>query len=132
MTILASYDHTAAVAALLATAGYPVGLNQAPTNAAPYFVLYPISSGPPDGPLADPDADWFLQYQVTSVGVGPEQAAGLADLARATLQGSPVIVSGRSVWRMEALQTGVADRDDSYQPPLHYMTETFQLGTTPT
>lgn len=128
---LSTYDHTEAIRTLLATAGYPVGLNQAPDASPPYFVLYPINSPEHGGSLADPDADWALQYQVTTVAVGPEQALDLADLARATLQGTPLAVTGRSIWRVEAEAVAQLLRDDTLQPPLHYCADTFTVRTTP-
>lgn len=132
MTDLSVYAHTEAVRARLAATGYPVGLNQAPGGvAAPYYVLYPLVAAGPDGPLADPDADWVLPYQITSVGVGPEQAQGLADLARATLQGTPLTVSGRSIWRVAINQLGVIARDDAFQPPLHFTADTVEVQSTP-
>lgn len=132
MSDLSLYDHTEAVRARLASTGYPVGVAQAPKGqAAPYFVVYPLAAGEPDGSLADPDADWQLPFQVTSVGVGPEQAQGLSDLARATLQATPLTVSGRGIWRVAIQSVGAVDRDDAFQPPLHFTADTVTLQTTP-
>lgn len=132
MSDLALYDHTEALKARLATTGYTVGVNQAPPDtAAPYLVLYPLPSPDPDGSLTDPDADWFLQYQVTSVAVGPEQAQGMSDLVRATVVASPLVVAGRSVWRIRLASAGQMGRDDSFQPPLHFLADTLELQTSP-
>lgn len=132
MTDISTLDHSQALKARLETTGYPVGFGQAPLGvSAPYFVLYPITSGPPDGDLADPDSLWELLYQITCVGVGMEQAQDLGDLARATLAASPLTVAGRSVWRVALLSTGEAVRDDTMQPPLWMQAETVGVQTAP-
>lgn len=126
--------HTAAMKAKLETNAdaLPVGVGAAPLGvAAPYYVLHLLPSGEHDGPLDDPDADWQLEYQVVSVGVGEEQAEGYADLARVTLQGTPLVVSGRDIWRVEATSLGGVARDDGFQPPLFFVPEVYQVGTTP-
>lgn len=132
MTDLSTYPHTTALVTRLETTGYQVGKSQAPAGTpAPYYVLYPIPSSAVDGPLDDPDADWVLLYQITSVGVGPEQAEGLSDLARATLAATPLTVAGRSIWRVRIMQVGRVDRDDSFQPPLFFTADTIGVATTP-
>ncbi len=132
MTDLNTHDHTEALRAALAGTGYPVGVYQAPADtAAPYYVLYPLPSPDPDGPLDDPDSIWQLQYQVTSVAVGPEQAQGMSDLGRATLAAATLTVTGRSIWRLAILEVGQASRDDSLQPPLYLTADTYGLQTTP-
>lgn len=131
MTDLATLDHTDALIALLATAGYPVGNAKGPDVPAPYYVVYRLPSGEPDGDLADPDADWFIPYQVTTVGVGPQQAEDLSDLARATLQGTALTVAGRSIWRVEVTGLGQVLRDDAYQPPLWFVPDTLTVQTSP-
>jgi hypothetical protein len=131
MTDLATVIHTDALIALLATTGYPVGNAEAPDAAAPYYVVYRLSALEVDGPLDDPDADWLLPYQVTTVGVGPQQAEDLSDLARATLQGSPLTVAGRSIWRVAVVGMGQVARDDAYQPPLWFVPDTVEVQTAP-
>lgn len=133
MTDLSTFDHTDALKTILdAIPSTNTGLVEAPVDTTrPYYVLFPLTSPGHDGPLNDPDSDRELIYQVTTVGDGPEMAQDFADIARAALQGATVSVAGRSVWRVEADSTGGVERDDSFQPPLFYVPETFSLVTVP-
>lgn len=133
MTTPQLYPHTAALHVVLDAGSYTVGLNEAPAGvAAPYAVLYQLPAVNSDGPLNDPDADWQLPYQVTSVGVGPEQAQGVADYLRGLVDAAGFLtVAGRSLWLARWTRLGAPQRDDTVQPPLHYVTEDLLLTTTP-
>lgn len=133
MTDLSTHDHTEALRAKLAanSASIPVGVGKPPQDAAPYYVLYRLPTSEVDGDLGDPDADWLLLYQVTTVGVGPEQAEDLSDLARATLQGTPLAVAGRSIWRVAIASLGQLVRDDGVQPPVWMVPDTVEVQTVP-
>lgn len=132
MTTPAIYPHTKAVYDVLAAGTEPIGLNQAPKGGPPYGVLYQLPAVEADGPLNNPEADWLLQYQLTSVAIGPEQAQGTADYLRALIDAAGfLVVAGRSTWLPQWTRLGAPLRDDTVQPPLHFVTEDFQLGTTP-
>ncbi len=132
MTDLSTLDHMAALITRLETLGHEVGFNQAPAaTARPYLVLYPINSPDHDGTLGDPDRWHTLQFQVTVVGDGPEQAMDVADDTDAVLKGTPLSVAGRSIWRIERDAVGDLRRDDNVQPPLHYCTPSYSMTTTP-
>lgn len=72
----------------------PVFLSRPPrTSNPPYAVLHSLP-GTADGSISDQSL-YFGTYQVTSVGTGPEQAAGIADAVRQALVMATPTVTGR-------------------------------------
>lgn len=99
---------------------------------APYTVVYLIAGGTVDGTLADPDDDSDLVIQLTSVGIGAEQALRTSDLGRAAMVGHRFVVSGRRCQpcRLRAASDG-ARRDPDLTPPLFYCVDRYTVPTFP-
>lgn len=89
--------------------------------------------GEPSGSLGDRHSDLQIEFQVTAVGEGPEQALYIADAARAALLATPPpAVAGRSV--MPLWQAGPpqpVQRDDAVQPALWIATAQYVIKSTP-
>lgn len=88
-----------AVTAALAAASPPVPVfmlraTRGATITAPYVFIQPLG-GSSDGSLRD-QSDHVARYQITYVGQGSEQSAGLADTVRAALVMTFLTVAGRS------------------------------------
>jgi hypothetical protein len=70
---------------------FPVTFNRVPDNAhelQTYAVLTPIDSGETHGPpLAAPDADASLEYDITAVGQDDRQVSWVADQVRRVMLG---------------------------------------------
>ncbi len=128
----AAADHAAAVVAVLAGTGRPVGDASAPAGLPPYCIVYDIAGGDLDGPLGDPYADVDWPFQVTCVGRLADEARRMADKVRVALD-APVTVAGRAVRVVPDGGLGPVARDDETAgPPLWYCTPRFRLYTTPT
>jgi hypothetical protein len=90
------------------------------------------SPGEVSGPLGDRFADIQIDFQVTAVGTGPEQAQTYADAARAALlTDTPPAVAGRAVWRLWQLAAQPVVRDDTVQPPLWIATAQYAIKSNP-
>ncbi|MGI8426217.1 MAG: hypothetical protein ACR2M4_06395 [Actinomycetota bacterium] len=98
-TILDRREFTANLRTALATAtGRPIGNHVAPDPPAganspsvPYGILYAVGGGGFGGPeFASPTADAAVVYQVTSIGIRPDQVEWLADRVRKTILGRDV------------------------------------------
>lgn len=92
------------------------------------------SPGEASGPLGDRFADIQVDFQVTAVGTGPEQAQAYADAARAALlTDAPPAVAGRYVWRLWQLPGGAQPvvRDDTVNPPLWIATCQYAIKSNP-
>lgn len=96
----------------------------------PYMILYPLS-GQFDGTIAAGSDDAEIDYQVTCVGETRVQAEWCADQAIAALVEQSVVIVGRSIMRIELVDTGTARRDDSVLPSVFFATPRFSLYTTP-
>lgn len=90
------------------------------------------SPGQPSGPLGDRFADLQLDFQVTAVGTGPEQAQYIADAVRtALLAVPPPAVTGRAVWPLWQTASQPVARDDTVQPPLWIATAQYAIKSNP-
>ena len=91
--------------------------------------------GPPgdvSGPLGDRFADLQLDFQVTAVGTGPDQALYIADAARAALLATPPpAVAGRAVWPLWQTAAQLVQRDDTVQPALYIATAQYVMKSNP-
>ena len=144
MTIASLRSHTdAVVAALDAVTGIEVGDGVAPaaggwagtpgeSTFAGYVIVYPLGSTL-DGPLAAPDADAELTWQLTCVGATRQQCEWVVDAALGALVGAALTVTGRAtVDRIRLVDgTGGTRRDDTTQPPVFIATPHVTVTTTP-
>lgn len=88
--------------------------------------------GQVSGSLGDRYADIQLDFQVTAVGTGPEQAQDYADAARrALLAVPPPAVAGRAVWPLWQTAAQPAVRDDTVNPPLWIATAQYVIKSNP-
>lgn len=102
-----------------------IGLNP------PYVVLY-SDPGTPEGTLGDRYRDLLVEFQVTCVGSGPEQALDVAGKVRAVLLTQQPAISGRTVQPLWQEPSGEpVRRDDDVSPPLFYLPLIFQMRTEP-
>lgn len=123
--------HTDAILAVLEAAGYRVGDGQAPeANALPYAVLYPLAAST-NGTLANADEDLAYECQVTIIGETRPQVEALADKIRDTMLNTPLVIAGRSVFRIQPVY-GEVRRDDDEQPPLFFVPDRYLIWTVPT
>jgi hypothetical protein len=103
----------------------------APTGTPPYGVLY-VREVTAEGWLGDRYRDLLVEFQVTCVGTGPEQAMDVADRSRAVLLTQTPAVAGRVVQPLWQEPTGEPLlRDDDVTPPLYYLPLIFQMRTEP-
>jgi hypothetical protein len=73
-----------------------------------------------------------LEFQLSAVGTGPEQATWIADKARAVLLPAALAVTGRQVWRIHPVQAPPDPiRDDDVQPPLWVMPVRYTVRSGP-
>jgi len=106
---------------VIALTNRPCGVVDIPNDAEkPYFVLYPIASGGPEGSMADENDMRNFLFQLTSVGEGWEQCSYWADriasspaALRSALSGAKAIFVGidqyGSVTREDAVTYNRAD-----------------------
>ena len=88
--------------------------------------------GEVSGSLGDRFADLQLDFQVTAVGSGPEEAQYIADAARAALLATPPpAVAGRAVWPLWQTAAQPVQRDDTVQPPLYIATAQYVIKSNP-
>lgn len=131
--------HSDAVVAALTAAGLLVGRGKQPAGSGwqgtpgnsqfkAYAVLYP-SPGIPDGNLADPNEYLDYTFQLTCVAATQDGAEAVSDIAKATLVGARLNVSGRSSYPVYLVADPVTQRDDAVSPPLHYCTPQFRVRT---
>jgi hypothetical protein len=127
-------DHATAVQVLLdaqlpASVGVAIGSGVGLT--APYAVVYP-DPGTPEGSLGDRYRDLLVEFQVTCVGAGPQQAMDVAGRVRTVLLTQLPVISGRVVQPLWQEPTGERlRRDDDVSPPLWYLPLIFQMRTEP-
>jgi hypothetical protein len=108
-----------------------VGDAQAPTGAPPYVVVYPIAGGRTSGPLAAPNDDAEMVFQVTCVGVSREQAEWLENKVQTGLLGiGTITVTGRSTPRIALDSFGGILRDDTTSQPLFMAVPRFRVYST--
>jgi hypothetical protein len=138
MPIVAGTVDAALLTRLRTGSGKQIGDGRSPypqgsTPAYPYGVMYPIPSGPRDGPLADPHADLTLVYQVTCIGQQREQARWLADrIINDLLYGAALVIVGAKVTFVELEVNPGVERDDTTGgPPLYVATPRFRFSFTP-
>ncbi|GIH70342.1 hypothetical protein [Sphaerimonospora thailandensis] len=112
--------------------GCPVYLAGAPRDAPEkYAVLYPDTGAESqvDRTLADTGPN-DLRYQITSVGVGPEQALWVADRTNGTLLTTAPVVAGRRV--RKAIREGSQPmRRDDDSTGLYYATAQYLTRSDP-
>lgn len=127
-------DHAVAVQTLLDAqlpAAVGVGLGSAVGLTAPYAVIYP-DPGTPEGSIGDRYEDLLVEFQVTCVGTGPQQAMDVVGRVRAILLGQLPTITGRFVQPLWQEPTGERlRRDDDVSPPLYYLPLIFQMRTEP-
>lgn len=87
--------------------------------------------GQVSGSLGDRFADIQIDFQVTAVGNGPEQALAIADVVRATLLGTRPTIAGRAVWPLWQTGSQPDQRDDTVQPPLFIATAQYAIKSNP-
>lgn len=132
----------AAITTLTAALTVSVGDQQTPANPSPefpYAVVYLIPDADRSGPMNDGQADVTHNIQVTSVGVTREQAQSLADDVNVAMRDetappnpvSNLVIAGRDVELVEIVLDGSVERDDSFQPPVFYAVQIFDIMTTP-
>lgn len=130
MTIASAYDHSLGILSLLTGAGLTAFLSRAPdTTFAPYVVLH-ADAGEYDkieGALANPLDTFRLPFQVTAVGIGPEQALSLADKVLAALVYVVPTVTGRVCRPIVPLSAQPIQRDDYVPIPVYVATAQFEL-----
>jgi hypothetical protein len=86
----------------------------------------------PEGSLGDRHRDLLIEFQVTCVGTGPEQAQWVADRVRLVLLTQVPTVAGRTVQPLWQVPTGERVRPDfDLDPPLYYLPVIFQMRTEP-
>ncbi|MGI5161392.1 hypothetical protein [Microbispora sp. CA-102843] len=110
----------------------PVYLAGAPRDApAKYAVLYPDTGveSQVDRTLADTMPN-DLRYQVTSVGVGPEQAMWVADRSNGVLLTTAPAVPGRRVRKAVRESSQHVRRDDN-STGLYYATAQYMTRSDP-
>ncbi len=119
-----------------------VGDQQAPADpspAFPYAVVQLIPDAARSGPFNDGQADVTHNIQVTSVGHTREQVSALGDDVNVAMRDetappnpvSKLVITGRAVELIEIVLDGSIERDDTYQPPLFYGVQIFDITTTP-
>lgn len=108
--------------------GAPAGV--APTDGAPYIVLYPEPGRPVVASLADDRTLFSAVVQLTCVGLTAEQAANVSDRALAALL-VPLTVAGRTSWKPESLDGQPVKRDDDVVPPCYYAVSRWRLRSIP-
>lgn len=137
-------DHTTGVLAALAALAFPIGDGEKPDAAGwqgtpgtsvfvGYAVLYYVF-GSYDGPVADPEADGELTYQVSTFGSNREQAERLADLVTLTLvTPGNVTVAGRYISRVRLSDDAGGTRIDDPNAKVRLWTATprYTLSTSP-
>lgn len=122
-------SHTDAVVLALVAAGLKVGRGEKPPGSGwqgqeqysqhiPYAILYP-TPGSAEGNLAEPYEYLVYTVQITCVAAEQEGAEAVADIAKTTLVGQQLNVSGRSSYLGELIVDRVATRDDTAVPPEH-------------
>lgn len=91
------------------------------------------SPGLASGPLGDRFADLQIEFQVTAVGAGPEQALYIADVVKAALLATPPPpVAGRAVWPLwQPAPPQPVRRDDTVQPALYIATAQYVIKSNP-
>lgn len=89
------------------------------------------SPGQASGPLGDRNADLQIDFQVTAVGTGPEQALYIADACKAALLTAPPSVAGRAVWPLWQTAAQPVQRDDTVQPALWIATAQYAIKSNP-
>lgn len=123
--------HVDAVLSALAAAQLTSYLGGAPQGVPPpYAVLYPSPGTPVRASLADDRVNWQSVLQVTCVAETAEQTLNYADRVRAALD-VPLVVTGRTGWRPEALDGQPVTRDDDVTPPVYYAVARWRLRSTP-
>jgi hypothetical protein len=132
----AAGPHLIAIVALLDAAA-----GQLPTPIRAYFGKRPDtdttcivvhgSPGVPSGTLGDRFADLTIDFQITCVADGPEQAQAYADAARTALLTTALTVPGRAVWPIWQSAAQPVLRDDTVQPPLWIATAQYTVKSNP-
>ncbi len=132
----------AVIVTLQAALTVAVGDQQAPADPDPefpYAVVQLIPDAERTGPMNDGQVDVVHNIQVTSVGQTRQQASALADDVNAALRDetdppnpvSKIVIAGREVSLVEVELDGSIERDDTFQPPLFYGVQIFDIMTTP-
>lgn len=125
---------TGAVVAALEAADLNVGRGIKPDSVPDgegWVIVYPLTGGSFDGATDDPWGETLAPYQLQSVGATPEQCEWIADLARSTLMGASLSLTGRKVIQIAAAFSGGVLRDDDVQPPVYYTPDRFDIWTGP-
>lgn len=129
---------TSALVTALATTGEQVGDGQAPAGAsallasgAPYLVVHSLPARTIEGPLNDINADGWLLYQVTAVGVDRIQAENTRELARTAVFAATFTHTGRHKMGPVELEPQEVLRDDTVQPPVWMAVDYYIIPTTP-
>jgi len=132
----------AVIVALQAALTVSVGDQQAPAAPSPefpYAVVQLIPDAERSGPLNDGQADVTHNIQVTCVGRTRQQAQALADDVNTAMRDetappnpvSKLVVANRNVELVEIVLDGSVERDDTFQPPIFYAVQIYDISTTP-
>lgn len=134
-TVMNPKDFYAAILALIATAGQPVGLSKAPALAVPgepenptnypYSVLHPLSDLSNEGSLPDPNQIVVWMWQVTCVSDSADGAQWMQHKVRQALQGVIPSVAGLGTTPIELFDGSGITRQDTPPPPLFYSADRF-------
>ncbi len=112
-----------------------VGDGEAPAHGTkdPYLVVHSLPSGPLDGSLGTPNADGDMLFQISAWGISREQSQGAADVARAALLNTPIVIASRTVMRVALDSTGGTFRDDDLgeTPSMYQTPDRYRIRTTP-
>ena len=127
-------EQTAAVLGLASSTDVNVGLVDVPVGGPPYAVLYPLGGAGYDGSLhaQDLDEDAWPTWQVTTVGVSPEQAEGVRDAIRAAVLGQTLTVASSRLGPVRLLDEQGVTIDHDVTPPLFYAIDRYRAYSTPT
>lgn len=136
-------DLTGVIVHTLELAGFTVGDGEAPKSAGwqgtagassyvPHVNVHAIPGGLVDGTIADANVDVAADYQIISVGATRLQAETVGDAVRAVIINTRfALPNGRSVVHLRYDMTGGANRDDTVQPSVYYVSDRYRLFTVP-
>ena len=135
-TAISARPHDEGILACLKGGGHKVGDHQAPADGGstvdpPYAMYFRLDSGEFEGSLEDPEADVVLEFQVSSVGVTPEQAAVLDDLLRQRFLNEALTVTGRSVSNRVVVGIGAVLTNRSRDGFRYTVPSRYSIKTTP-
>lgn len=142
---LQRYPVTQAVLAAVKSAGYPSDVALRPKDGGwtgqpggpdsffqPYSVVIPRTASFSGGPIAEPQGDWHLPYDINYYGIRADEIDLFADDARVALAEmvrSSITVQGPSyrVQKIALVTIGQITRVDQSDPPFYIQTDTIEV-----